>query len=131
MMKTETTESAGGKAYMKRNLAGAAYIVLVCLTILLTGQAVRLYPDYAANGTSAAYFTVILFPAVFLLTGLMAVVWRYWLVLSAGGILALSIYLALNGWMEPNLLVFLFVYLLLAGAAGMAGGFLRKCRRKR
>ena len=111
---------------MKRTLLRIAYIFFICLTVLLTVQAVRLYPTHAANGTSAAYYTVILFPAVFLLTGLISVIWRYWWILSAGGILVLAGYLTLNGWMGPNLLVFLAVYLMLGGMAGVTGGFLRK-----
>jgi len=114
---------------MKRIMLTCVYGIFVLLALWGIGAAVYLYPTHAANGTSAAYFTMVLFPTAFLLAGLTAVFWRYWWCLLVGGTAVLAGYLFAA---EPGNLVwlwFLVGYLVCGGLAGLTGRGL--CRRKK
>ena len=90
--------------------------------------AIFLYPTHAMHGTSVGYFTIICFPAAFLLLGLTGLRFRHWR--AAVGILwsGLAVYLAVSGPVDLSLAVLLAVYLALGLAAGLVSGALRKAK---
>jgi len=114
---------------MKRVIVSCVYGLFGLLAMLGTAAAVYLYPTHAAHGTSVAYYTMILLPTVFLLTGLTSVFWRYWWCLLAGGLTALAVYLYAAEPGNPVWLVFPAVYLVCGSIAGMAGSMLRTERK--
>ncbi|MBQ8400831.1 MAG: hypothetical protein IJX14_02775 [Clostridia bacterium] len=111
---------------MKRILLWCVYVLFALLAVIGMIGAVYLYPTHAAHGTSAAYFTMILFPTVNLLLGLTGILFRYWWVLEGAAWIGLLVY------MIPfiNIDLFLFgcmlLYLVLGMSAGFAGGALRR-----
>ena len=114
---------------MKRKLAWGIYLLSACLTAWGILATAVLYPTHAVNGTSVAYFTMILFPTVFLATGLSSVFWRHWWILPAVGAAVLAVYLFA---VEGEALTWLWLlagYLVCGIPAGLAGRVLRRGRK--
>ena len=111
---------------MKKRICVFFYSVWALLALAGVVAAVVLYPTHAANGTSAAYFTVILFPTGFLCLGLTGIRFRYWWIIAG------ALWLGLAGYLLPlegtgtGLMLLLAGYLFLALAAGFSGILLRR-----
>lgn len=114
---------------MKQKLARGIYLLFTCLTAWGILATAVLYPTHAANGTSIAYLTVILFPTVFLLAGLSSVFWRHWWVLPAAGAAVLAVYLFAVERESLTWLWLLAGYLVCGIPAGLAGHVLRRGRK--
>lgn len=114
---------------MKQKLAWGIYLLFACLAVLGSIAAAVLYPTHAANGTSVAYFTMIVFPTVFLVTGLSSVFWRHWWVLPAAGAAVLAVYLFAVERESLTWLWLLAGYLVCGIPAGLAGRILRRGRK--
>lgn len=110
---------------MKKVILWMIFGILGVFAVVGIAGAVVLYPTHAANGTSVGYFTMVVFPTVFLLTGLAGIRFRYWWVGTAGLWLILLGYLAAAEGVGAWLLLML-AYLLPAGLAGGCGVFLRR-----
>lgn len=111
---------------MKNGILGIFYGIFALSALAGAAASVMLYPTHGANGTSAGYFTMVIFPTVFLLTGLAGIRFRYWWGVTALLWLGLAGYfltLQETGTGFPFLLA---VYLFLALAAGTSGMLLRR-----
>ena len=107
---------------MKKNILWGIYSVFALLALAGIVSLAVLYPTHAAHGTSAGYFTLLLFPVIFLLTGLSGIRFRYWWVPAAALLLGLAVYLL----SFPEVFPILFLYICLAAGSGISGQSLRR-----
>lgn len=111
---------------MKKTVSVILYGIFVLSALAGMLCAAVLYPTHAANGTSAAYFTMIVLPTVFLLAGLTGIRFRYWWILTGVLWLGLAGYLLALQETGTGSAVLLAVYLILSLAAGITGVYLRR-----